>query len=281
MIRIVMLMCIILSLSGCTIINAVIAMNKSTDHFISFEQDSRVIYEAGAETTAKTVADNLAIAIHTIEQKHYRKFTKPVVVHVCSSLESFTAYCIQSRAVGCVLNQRLFLSPTVKHRTAAVLKHELSHLHMEQQLGMLHWYSGVPAWFQEGLAVYVSGGGGAEKVTINEAQQSMVLGVAFTPDTSGSLIFHKSAQSYGLKPHMFYRQASLFVEYLHVIDETRFRLFLLSLEDGEGFEAAISSAYGTPLNKLWQHFILQLKIQSEYRGARSIASPSFESGPTL
>jgi len=259
MLRNIVLIYIALSLSGCTIINAVIAMNKSTDHFIPLEADSRVVYETGAESVAKTVAGKLAFALHTVEQQQFRKFTTPVVIHVCSSVESFTAYCVQSRAVGCVLNERLFLSPNVKHRVKAVLTHELSHLHMEQQLGMLAWYSNVPVWFKEGLAVYVSGGGGAERVSADAAIKAINLGLSFTPDAHGSLISHKSASSYGLKPHMFYRQASLFVEYLHKKDITGFKELLLALADGDAFDHAVSTAYGMPLRGIWQNFIQQLK----------------------
>ncbi len=38
-----------LLLSGCTAVKAVVAVNKSTKHFQSLENDSRVKFEAGAE----------------------------------------------------------------------------------------------------------------------------------------------------------------------------------------------------------------------------------------
>jgi len=191
MLRMIILLSICISMGSCSAAKAVVAMNKSTDHFVALENDTRVLYEAGAGDLAKSVGDYLSAAIHTVEQRQYRKFSKPIVVHVCDTLESFTAYCVQSRAAGCVLNERLFLAPKAGKRIYAILTHELSHLHMEQQLGMVDWHSKYPSWFQEGLAVYVSGGGGAEEVTPDEAGKSIAKGLSFVPGTNGSLLSKK------------------------------------------------------------------------------------------
>lgn len=260
MLRMIILLSICISMGACSAARAVIAMNKSTDHFVALENDTRVLYEVGAGAFAESVGYHLAAAIHTVEQRQYRKFSKPIVVHVCDTLESFTAYCTQSRAAGCVLNERLFLAPKAGKRIYAILTHELSHLHMEQQLGMVDWHSGYPSWFQEGLAVYVSGGGGAEKVTPDEAGKSIAEGLSFTPDTSGSLLSKKTPSSYGLNPQMFYRQASLFVEYMHGLDEMKFRSFLLAVEDGQDFENALSATYDQPIGVIWHSFVQQAGI---------------------
>jgi len=257
MFRIIILLSICILMSACTAAKAVMAMNKSTGHFTALENDKRVLYEAGADEFAVSVSDHLVAAIHAVEQRQYRTFSKPVVVHVCHTLESFTDYCVNSRAAGCVLNERLFLAPKAKKRTYAILTHELSHLHMEQQLGMVNWHSGYPSWFQEGLAVYVSNGGGAEKVTPDEARKSIADGLSFIPNSSSSLIVKKTASSYGLKPHMFYRQASLFIEHLHNLGEMKFRRFLLAVEDGKSFEEALNATYDQSINMIWHNFVQQ------------------------
>ncbi len=259
MVRIIILMYIALIMSGCTAAKAVVAMNKSTDQFITLEQDTRILYEKGAEKHAQTVAIKLDSAIQTVEQKQYRKFTKPVKVHICNTIESFTSYCVNHHAAGCVLNERLFLSPKNFISNQDALTHELSHLHIEQQLGMISWHSGYPSWFQEGLATYVSGGQGANKVTVEEARKAINQGSTFNPETSGNLIFRKTAYSYGLKSHMFYRQASMFVEYLHNLDKLKFKTLLLFVEDGKGFETAFSDAYSAPLSEIWKKFLQQQK----------------------
>lgn len=257
--RIIILLFVAISITSCTATKAVVAMNKPTNQFIALERDKRIFYEKGAEKYAETVANKLDTAIQTVEQKQYKKFTKPVTVYICNSVESFAGYCVYSQASGCVLNERLFLSPKNFHANRHALTHELSHLHIEQQLGMFAWHSGYPAWFQEGLATYVSDGEGANRVSLDEAKKAIAQGKTFTPNTSGSLIFRKAARSFGLTPNMFYRQASMFVGYLHNIDEKKFKTFLLSVEAGKDFEESFSSAYGETLDDLWKKFIQRQK----------------------
>ncbi len=257
--QIIILIFVALSVTSCTAAKAVVAMNKSTNQFIALEQDKRILYEKGAEKYAQTVANKIDTAIQTVEQKQYKKFTKPVTIYICNSIESFTDYCVIRQASGCVLNERLFLSPKNFQANQQALTHELSHLHIEQQLGMFTWHSGYPAWFQEGLATYVSDGEGANKVSLDTARNAIAQGKTFTPDTSGSLMFRKAAHAFGLTPHMFYRQASMFIEYLHNIDEIMFKTLLLSVEAGKNFEASFSSAYGEPLNAIWHKFVQQQK----------------------
>ncbi len=257
--RIIILIFVVIFTTSCTATKAVIAMNKSTNQFIALEQDKRVLYEKGAKKYAETVANELDTAVQTVEQKQYKKFTKPVTIYICNSIESFTNYCVHSQASGCVLNERLFLSPKNFQANRQALTHELSHLHIEQQLGMFAWHSGYPAWFQEGLATYVSNGEGANRVSSDEARKAIAKGKTFTPNMSGSLIFRKAAHSFGLKPNMFYRQAAMFIEYLHSIDRMKFKTLLLSVEAGENFEKSFSSAYGATLNEIWKKFIQQKK----------------------
>lgn len=249
-----------LLVSGCTTTKAVIAMNKSTNQFISLKQDNRILYEKGAEKNAQIISNKLDTAIQTVEQKQYKKFTEPVKIYICNTVESFTSYCVNKHAAGCVLNGRLFLSPKNFISNQDALTHELSHLHIEQQLGMFSWHSEYPSWFQEGLATYVSGGQGASKVSVEDARKAINCGLTFMPETSGNLIFKKTAYSYGLKSHMFYRQASMFIEYLHKLDKLKFKTFLLSVENGKDFEKSFFSIYKITLDKAWGNFMQKQKV---------------------
>ncbi len=151
---------------------------------------------------------------------------------------------------------KLFLSGGLRkepERIRRILVHELSHLHIGQQLGIYGYNANQPAWFQEGLAVIVSGGGGAEKVSEEEAAKAILEGKSITPEAHGSFLFKKSAHSYNLEPHMFYRQSGMFVAWLRSRDETRFRTFLLAIEDGRDCAGSFHEASGGAGCR-WQRF---------------------------
>ena len=75
----------------------------------------------------------------------------------------------------------------------------MTHAAILQRIGAWKHLRIVPAWFDEGLAVYVSNGGGAEKVGEAEARQAIVAGTHFDPERMGKVY----ADKYGLTAHMF------------------------------------------------------------------------------
>jgi hypothetical protein len=91
-----------------------------------------------------------------------------------------------------------------------------------------------------------------------DASKSIKDGLSFLPENHGSPLAPKSAASYGLKPHMYYRQAAMFVGYLHKRNPAAFHLFLTSLEQGEDFSSAITTAYDDSVNDLWRDFLVNL-----------------------
>lgn len=250
-------------LSGCTAAGAVIAMNRSTDHFIQIENDERVLYEKGADLLAQKVLEKLDTSIQIVEDKQYSKFKKPVRVYVLNSIDRFSKYCVSKRPRGCVLNERLFISPKAKDTFSEILTHELSHLHMEQQLGMWNWHSETPPWFQEGLAVYVSDGAGAEKIKYSETIESIAKGKSFLPNDTGSLLFPKTASDFGLEHQMFYSQSGIFVEYLHESGKLKFKELLLSLANGSGFSETVNRVYGKSLKEIWKEFHYEIEANKE------------------
>lgn len=232
-------------------------LGRTTSQFLTSPSDPRVHYEAGTDRIAETVAAALPQAISTIERLQYRPFSRPVEVYICAGEKSLASYGGPKSAGGFVFNGRLFLSnkpQNTRERLPRVLTHELSHLHLEQQLGMIRCNLNIPSWFKEGLAVLVSDGGGAETVSAAEAKNAIRQGRAFEPSLSGSVFFPKSGSSYNLPEHMWYRQSALLVQFLHEKDEARFRRFLLLLEDGGGFESSISEAYSNNFSTLFHEF---------------------------
>ena len=255
--RIVLVAVVIISISGCSIANTVLAINKDTDDFLTLKSDSRVKYELGAEVNAEIIANNLSEAISIIEKKQYGEFIKPVVVYVPSSIDSYSSYCVSRKSGGCVLNERIFISPkpkNTKDRIPRLLTHELSHLHLEQQLGMLSWHSGFPVWFKEGLAVYASNGAGAENVSVSEAKKAIIENNRFIPNDSGSLFFPKGSQSFGMQHHMFYRQMGVFISWLHQTEPEKFESLIKNIKVGKSFNASVQGSYGTTMENLWAEF---------------------------
>lgn len=241
---------------GCTFVRQSISALRSTDHFIRNERDPRVLFEPGAEEHADTVVHFLPSAVRQVEDRQYRPFASLVEVYVCASRESYyRMYGMDNRAgvlTKLFLSPRLFEEPdeTVK----LYLTHELSHLHLQQQLGVFRM-SRLPVWFKEGLAAYVSDGGGAQTVTEKQATGSIISGKHFVPDETGGFVFQKTASDWGLEHHMFYRQSMMFVRYLATANESGFRRLLLAVEDGERFSAALQAAYDKKLEELWGEFL--------------------------
>ena len=239
------------------------ALLRSDAIFLTSTHDPRVRYEAGAEVNAAIIAAALPQAIATVEKVHGEKFSKPVVVYVCASLKTYQAFTSLATSGGAVLNQRLFLSPkagNTHERLPRVLTHELSHLHFSQRLGDLAWNLRIPSWFQEGLAVFVSNGGGAETVTPEDAALAILQQRHFRPRSSGNVFRRLTGKaSDDLPPHLFYRQSGMFVAYLSYHDPKAFRALLETLLDGSDFAGAFRSSYRQEIHALWNGFILQLR----------------------
>ena len=232
-------------------------MMRSTDHFIAHNKDHRVLYEPGAKIFADSIVAILPQSIQQIENRQYRHFVEPVKVYVCASEESF--YKLFGIKCKAGVNNKLLLSPRLINEPQNIqlyLAHELSHLHLYQQLGMLR-FRDLPSWFKEGLATFVSDGGGAQTVSENEAIKSIVNGKHFIPVTGGffGCFNQKSSADKALSHHMRYRQYMIFVSFIKNKDEEKFKSFLLSIQDGVNFSESIQKSYHTTLDQLWQDCI--------------------------
>ncbi len=244
-------------LSGCSVIRSSIAMMRSTDHFIAHNKDPRVLYEPGAKIFADSIVAILPQSIRQIENRQYRHFIEPVKVYVCASKKSFyKLYGVKCKAG---VSNKLLLSPRLMNEPENIylyLTHELSHLHLYQQLGLLR-FRDLPSWFKEGLATFVSDGGGAQTVSENEATKSIVNGKHFMPVNGGffGCFNQKSSADNALSHHMRYRQYMIFISFIKDKDEKEFKRFLLSIQNGVNFSASMEKSYHTTLDQLWQDFI--------------------------
>jgi len=260
--KLIVMLVLAVNVAGCGLLRSSIAALKSTSDFTPVATEKRVFAEPGSEDVAVIVARDLPEAVATVEREQYRPFAKPVAVYVTRDEESFATFTGVPKEVRGAVIIKVFLSGGLRKepdRIKRILTHELSHLHLGQRLGIYGYNANLPSWFQEGLAVVVSGGGGAEKMSEQEAAKAILEGKSIKPEASGSFFFKKFANSYGLTPPMFYRQSGMFVAYLLRLDEARFRSFLLAIEDGHGFGDSFTKSYGMDVDEAWQQFTERLK----------------------
>lgn len=219
-----------------------------------------VSFEPEAESLAARIAEILPEAMARVATDEHMAFSAPVAIRVFATWESFERYTgATGRPAAVTQADRVSFSPKIQaqpERMPAVVMHELSHAMLHQHLGLRGM--GLPAWFDEGLAVLVSDGGGAETVTEAEALAAIRSGKHFVPDEAESVFGHRFGASFGLSEHMFYRQAALFVRYLRDRDPEGFRRLLSVLADGDGFASALAAGYGTTIDSLWRDFLARV-----------------------
>jgi hypothetical protein len=278
LLKTILLSLIVIGLCSCSLFRQGLATLRSTSHFLVLESDRRILYEPGTEDLSKEVAEYLPDSITKVEKGQYRPFAKPVEVYICATKESFSSFTGMPKVIkGATTIKHVFLSAERLRELPinirqAVLTHELSHFHLQQYLGAYNYGANLPPWFQEGLAEYVSGGAAVEEVSEVEAVKAILAGKHFTPDTSGNFFFPKRWSAYGLKPHMFYRQSFMYVFYLNRLDESKFRAFILAIENNRRFEDSFNSIFGMTMDSAWQQFVAQIKdhhdpitAQNQYR----------------
>jgi hypothetical protein len=237
------------------------------DHLPSLAEDRLVHFESGAEDYAHEVAALLPEAIARVEAAQGRSFAHPVTVGVYATPEAYAAANASgiAGAVGVTAFGRVVLSPVLNwpqhRRLRAILTHELSHAHIQGWISANGFFH-LPPWFKEGLAVMVSGGGGAEFVSEEEARAAIESGAHIAIHDAGSFwnlseIRFERAPAQGTPSHltvMAYRQAGMFVTYLHNSDAPGFARMMNAILDGRPFADAVTAGYHQDVQSLWQKF---------------------------
>jgi hypothetical protein len=237
------------------------------DRLPALPENGLVHFEPGAEDYAHDVAALLPAAIAKVEAVHGRRFEHPVPVGVYTTPEAFTVANGSGVAgtVGTSVFGRVVLSPTLNgpqhQRLRAILTHELSHAHLQGYISTYTWVR-LPNWFKEGLAVMVSGGGGAEFVSERQARTAIERGEAITIDDTGSfsnlaeIRFERAPARATASDRtvMAYRQAGMFVSYLHDTDTPGFARMMNAILDGRPFVEAVDTGYHRNVQSLWQQF---------------------------
>lgn len=241
---------------------------NNPEQLAALPENPLVHYERGAAEYAKAVAALLPAAVAQVESVHARRFARAVPVGVYVTGEAFAAAngLGHPRAAGVTLFGRVLLSPILfsaqRQRLPGILTHEMSHAHLQSWVSTLA-YIHLPNWFKEGLAVMVSGGGGAEQVSETEARDAIRRGQRIAMESEGSMLnltaikFEKPPETAAtaLRPVMAYRQAGLFVTFLHRRNPEGFARMMAAVLDGRPFVEAVANGYETDLHALWSDFV--------------------------
>jgi hypothetical protein len=243
------------------------AVWNNPDRLVASPENPQVHYERGGAEYAHAVAALLPATIARVESAHGRPFAHPVTVGVYVSQEAFAAGngLGHSRAAGVTFFGHVALSPILfsaqRQRLPGILTHEMSHAHLQSWISALA-YIHLPNWFKEGLAVMISGGGGAEFVSEIEARDAIRRGDRIAIDSEGSgrnltgVKFENASETpNGSRTMMGYRQAGLFVTFLHDRDGAGFARMMSAVLDGRQFKAAVMAGYERDLWALWADFL--------------------------
>ena len=243
------------------------ALWNNPDRLPALAENSQVHFEAGGQDYAREVAALLPAALARVEAAQGRPFAHPVTVGVYVTPEAYVA----ANGVGSMGPVavtpfgRVILSPVLgqqqHRRLPAILTHELSHAHLHGWISLAAAVR-IPNWFKEGLAVMVSGGGGAEFVSEPEARGAIARGEHIAIEDAGSFL-HLSDMRYeqplqdATASHqtvMAYRQAGMFVSWLHDFDSAGFARLMNAVLDGRPFPEAVDAGYHQDVHALWEKF---------------------------
>lgn len=223
------------------------------DQFNKLATDDRILFKQDMDESAMLIQKVLNEKIREIEEVHGKPFSKKVIVHICDTQNCFNSYTgMKGGILAAVTSNGLFLSPYLfaNEEYSSWLAHELSHLHLFQQISIFT-ASFIPQWYHDGLATYASNGGGANRISREEALEYIQSGKHIIAKDKGAFFSTRWPLNYEApsdawpKPwyqqHMDYRQASLFYEFLHPKGGTK---LLRYLEKGDSFRQAFISTYG-------------------------------------
>lgn len=257
--------------------NALVAYWNDPNSLPTSIEDPRVHYEPGAEDYAHAVAMLLPGAIAKVEASQGQPFPGPVRIGVYATDEAFRQANFHgtARVGGSAFMTRVHLAPRLwpegrgEGTIEKLLTHELAHAHLQQSLGALR-YLALPNWFQEGHAVMVSDGGGAERVSVEAARAAITAGRSIVisdrtlmlgnPPQPPELFTPGDLTSY----HMIYRQAGLFVADLRDRHPTEFAAFLEHLQR-TSFADAFKTSFGETAQEAWDAFAASVRASANKR----------------
>jgi hypothetical protein len=264
--RIALAACAAFLAAGCGPVSA--ALHDPHD-LPALAQDARVHYEANAKRYAEALAKLLPGAMARVEAAQGRPFGRAFVVAAYLDDDAYAAGngLGSPKARGVTYFDRVTMAPALWREEPEYLEadlvHELSHEHLWGHLSAVDYFQ-IPVWFVEGLAVTVSNGGGAQRVSVEEAEREIAEGhVIETPDAAyffGNLGLKPPPprvenEDQRLRMHMAYRQAGQFVSFLGAQNRQGFKSLLDRLTTGERFKPAFEASFGTSVEAMRERFL--------------------------
>jgi hypothetical protein len=248
-------------LPGCTLTRAAWVYTHSPENLPKVSPTLPIYAEKGAESMAGAISAALPTSIQHIEATYGGKLDSLPPIVVCATEACYTHYAaIPSSAAEALRDKRISINGAKifkeKRDAVQLFTHELSHFYWSSQ--------GVdfqPRWFEEGMAVGVSNGGGAEDVSVQAAERAIRSGTTIHP-TLNSGFWNYLTQP--LSPpqnnwQMYYRQAGMFVQYLHDSDPIAFTHLLEALKNTKDLQQAWSIAYKNNLDEMWLQFVKEIQ----------------------
>jgi len=251
---------ILASLSSCGTLQVLNVYFQDETELPQVPADYPFYAEAGSEDLTKIVLETFPKSVAIVEQRMGGKLLKSPTIVLCRSVPCYEKYALITQAMGETMSDhRIALNGEKLLREQRDLRPILTH-----ELVHFYWFSRSvgfqPRWFEEGLAVWASAGGGADKVSVAEATLALKAGKQLVPHLEEGFFKYRSdrAEDYGIEWQMFYRQAGMFVEYLAQQDAVKFKQLLTELEKTRSLQAAWSATYTATPVQLWANFVKSL-----------------------
>ena len=233
--------------------------------FMVYDGSNHIFYEPGAEDLAHLVAIKLPSSLEKVQHLQFVPFKDPeaIKVYVFNDIDRYARFSQASKLTrGSSTTDEVYMSAKLRDKIdtlPGILVHELSHVQIRQYTGTWRYIRDIPGWFLEGMGVLTSSGAGAETVSDQQALQYLKENGVFKLEANGGTFRHKYAHDYGLKPHMYYRLASLYVKYLRESNPEAFEVAFKDMLQGSSFRDAWTKRYGKSDAELWQEFLASIE----------------------
>jgi hypothetical protein len=213
-----------------------------------------VHYEPGSETAAGVIVRQFDRSLAVIEDTHRADMKHKPEVYICARPACYDSYAFTPSGVAETngAGTQILMNASQLERRARlrrVFLHELVHAFWHQRRIRC-----LPRWWSEGLAVSISGGGGAERVSVAEAVAAIRAGQVFQVTDVSSCWTRDDLSREGLTWPMFYRQSGLFVDYLRARQPIAFDHVLQRLREGGELFPALEDAYSATVPTLWEQW---------------------------